>query len=60
MSVREVGAEAARHGVWRVVYANVGRPCIRAMDAGLTPEVGEWGREGRTYTLRPRTVEAVG
>ncbi|MFC4494382.1 hypothetical protein ACFPA8_09585 [Streptomyces ovatisporus] len=55
-SVRDVGAEAARHGVRRVVYAHIGRPCIRAMDAGLTPEVGEWGREGRTYTLRPRAV----
>ncbi|WP_258534594.1 hypothetical protein [Streptomyces sp. PT12] len=50
-SVREVAAEAARHRVGRVVYAHIGRPCIRAMDAGQTPWLGEWGREGRTYTL---------
>ncbi|SCK53634.1 Beta-lactamase superfamily domain-containing protein [Streptomyces sp. WMMB 322] len=59
-SVHQVGAEAVRHGVRRVVYAHIGRPCIRAMDAGLTPEVGEWGREGRTYTLRPRPGEGPG
>lgn len=59
-SVQEVGAEAVRHGVRRVVYAHIGRPCIRAMDAGAAPEVGEWGREGRTYTLRPRTAESGG
>jgi hypothetical protein len=48
-SVRDVGAAAARHGVRRVVYAHIGRPSIRAIDQGLRPEVGEWGREGRTY-----------
>jgi hypothetical protein len=49
--VRDVGAEAARNRVGRLVYAHIGRPCLRAMDAGLTPEHGEWGREGRTYVL---------
>ncbi|MCC5477773.1 MBL fold metallo-hydrolase [Streptomyces sp. NPDC059680] len=52
--VRDVGAEAARNRVGRLVYAHIGRPCLRAMDAGLTPEHGEWGREGRTYVLPPR------
>ncbi|MGW0733136.1 MBL fold metallo-hydrolase [Streptomyces sp. NPDC002851] len=47
----EVGREAAAHGVRRLVYAHIGRPCLRAMDAGLRPEWGAWGREGRTYTL---------
>ncbi|MGP3966265.1 MBL fold metallo-hydrolase [Streptomyces sp. 6N223] len=50
-SVREVGEQAARRGVRRVVYAHIGRPSIRAMDAGLAPDVGEWGREGRSYVL---------
>ncbi|MFJ6565696.1 hypothetical protein ACIQMV_38870 [Streptomyces sp. NPDC091412] len=49
--VRDVGAEAARNRIGRLVYAHIGRPCLRAMDAGLTPEYGEWGREGRTYVL---------
>ena len=51
--VREVGAEAARNRIGRLVYAHIGRPCLRAMDAGLIPEYGEWGREGRTYLLAP-------
>ncbi|MGW3208170.1 hypothetical protein [Streptomyces sp. NPDC001135] len=51
--VRAVGAEAARHRIGRLVYAHIGRPCLRAMDAGLMPEYGEWGREGHTYVLPP-------
>jgi hypothetical protein len=38
-------------GITRLVYAHIGRPAIRAMDAGLRPPFGEWGIEGRTYTL---------
>ncbi|MGW2648870.1 hypothetical protein ACWC2T_29105 [Streptomyces sp. NPDC001393] len=55
--VRDVGAEAAGNRVGRLVYAHIGRPCLRAMDAGLTPEFGEWGREGRTYVLPARGAE---
>jgi hypothetical protein len=51
--VAEVGREAERHGVRRLVYAHIGRPCLRAIDAGLEPEYGEWGQQGRTYTLAP-------
>ncbi|MGW2378361.1 hypothetical protein [Kitasatospora sp. NPDC001683] len=51
--VQEIAREAARHGVRRLVYAHIGRPCLRAMDAGLTSPFGEWGREGRTYTFTP-------
>jgi hypothetical protein len=54
-SVHEVGRQARCHGVRRVIYAHIGRPSIRAMDAGLRPEVGEWGREGRTYTISSRS-----
>jgi hypothetical protein len=52
-SLRQVAAAASEHGVRRVVYAHIGRPCIRAIDAGLRPPVGEWGREGDTYILPP-------
>ncbi|MQY36555.1 hypothetical protein SRB17_45570 [Streptomyces sp. RB17] len=52
--VRDVGELAARNRVGRLVYAHIGRPCLRAMDAGLTPEYGEWGCEGRTYVLSAR------
>ncbi|MGP3978906.1 MBL fold metallo-hydrolase [Streptomyces sp. 8N114] len=49
--VHQVAEQAARHGVRRLVYAHIGRPTLRAMDAGLAPDAGEWGVEGRTYTL---------
>ncbi|MFI2367560.1 MBL fold metallo-hydrolase [Streptomyces sp. NPDC018833] len=51
--VQEIGPEAVRHRIRRLVYAHIGRPCLRAMDAGRRPGWGEWGREGRTYTLPP-------
>lgn len=51
-SVRQVAADAAQHGVRRLVLAHIGRPTIRAIDAGERPPAGEWGVCGRTYTLR--------
>jgi len=50
-SVRAVAEEAVRHGVRRLVYAHIGRPTLRAIDAGLKPPAGAWGVEGRTYAL---------
>lgn len=50
-SVAQVAAEAALRHITRVVYAHIGRSAIRAMDAGLQPPFGEWGVEGRSYTL---------
>ncbi|HKD99094.1 MAG TPA: hypothetical protein VKB69_16060 [Micromonosporaceae bacterium] len=50
--VLRTAADAAAAGVARMVYAHIGRPSIRAIDAGLTPPGGEWGIEGRTYHLR--------
>ncbi|MBT2422533.1 hypothetical protein J7F01_31410 [Streptomyces sp. ISL-22] len=49
--VHAVAEDAVRQGVRRLVFAHVGRPTIRAMDAGLRPPAGEWGVEGRTYSL---------
>lgn len=51
--VQEIGREAARHGIGRLVYAHIGRPCLRAMDRGLEPAYGEWGVEGRAYAVMP-------
>lgn len=43
--------EAARaNGIGRLVLAHIGRPSIRAIDAGLPLPFGEWGAEGSTYT----------
>lgn len=47
--VHRVAAEARQHGVRRLIFAHIGRPSIRAMDAGTEPPWGEWGVEGRTY-----------
>ncbi|UGY94604.1 MBL fold metallo-hydrolase [Streptomyces gobiensis] len=51
-SVQQTAEAAVRHGVRRLVFAHIGRPAIRAMDAGLRPPAGEWGTERRTYELR--------
>ncbi|WP_241777512.1 hypothetical protein [Streptomyces sp. CT34] len=52
--VLEVATRAEQYRVRRLVYAHIGRPCIRAIDAGLKPEFGTWGRENHTYTVNPR------
>ena len=48
----QVARQAERHGVARLVFAHLGRPTIRAMDAGQRPPFGEFGAEGRMYRLR--------
>jgi ribosomal protein S18 acetylase RimI-like enzyme len=47
-----VAREAERRGVGRLVFAHIGRPTIRAIDAGRRPPFGELGRDGRGYRLR--------
>jgi hypothetical protein len=50
--VLEVAAEGRRRGIRRLVFAHIGRPTIRAMDAGQRLPFGEFGIEGRRYRLR--------
>jgi hypothetical protein len=50
-AVAQTSADAKRAGVHRVVFAHIGRPAIRAIDAGKIPAYGEWGVHGRTYQL---------
>jgi hypothetical protein len=45
----DVVEEARRHGVKRLVLAHLGRPTLRALDAGERPRLGEVGEVGRTY-----------
>ncbi|HEX6686092.1 MAG TPA: hypothetical protein VF062_25175 [Candidatus Limnocylindrales bacterium] len=40
---------AQRNGVARLILAHIGRPSIRAIDAGLPLPYGEWGTEGASY-----------
>lgn len=51
-SVHQVSKDAARQRIQRLVFAHIGRPSIRAIDAGLSPPTGEWGVEGQTYGLK--------
>ncbi len=47
----QVAADARRSDVHRLVFAHLGRPTIRAIDAGARPPFGEFGQEGRRYRL---------
>ncbi len=48
----EMAKEARRRGVGRLVLAHIGRPTIRAMDAGKRPPFGSYGRDGAVYLPR--------
>ena len=43
---------AKRLGVRRLVFAHIGRPTIRAIDAAESPPFGEFGFDGMTFTLK--------
>jgi SHS2 domain-containing protein len=48
----DVAQAAMAAGVRRLVFAHIGRPTIRALDAGHRLPFGEIGIEGRTYVVR--------
>lgn len=50
----EVVEQARRRGVQRLVLAHIGRPTIRALEAGELPPFGEVGRDGAVYELESR------
>lgn len=50
-SVSDTAAAARAAGVHLLVFAHLGRPTIRALDAGAAPDFGEIGREGTEYLL---------
>jgi hypothetical protein len=45
----DVARSAHRAGVRRLVFAHIGRPTIRALDAGEALPFGEIGKENSTY-----------
>jgi hypothetical protein len=47
----QVAADAQRRRVHRLVFAHIGRPTIRAIDRGVRPPFGEFGRDGQRYRL---------
>jgi len=48
----DIAQEARRRGVRKLVLDHIGRPTIKAIDAGLRPPFGEFGEEGKVYILR--------
>jgi hypothetical protein len=42
---------AREAGVRRLVFAHLGRPALKALDAGAVPPYGEIGRQGADYWL---------
>jgi hypothetical protein len=48
----DVARQAEAQGVRRLVFVHIGRPTIRAIDAGEAPPFGEFGAEKRSYRLR--------
>ena len=51
MAALDVAEQARAHRVARLVFAHIGRPSLRAIDAGRRLPFGEWGEPGRTYRL---------
>jgi hypothetical protein len=47
----DVARWAQRHGVRRLVFAHIGRPTIRAIEAGLQPPFGEFGHDGAVFVV---------
>ena len=59
MAALPVAEQARAHQVARLVFAHIGRPSLRAIDAGYRLPFGEWGQPGRTYQLPPHTHGAA-
>jgi hypothetical protein len=51
-AVTDSAEQAGQAGVRRLVFAHIGRPSIRAIDAGERLPYGEWGVQGRRYLIR--------
>jgi len=48
-----VARQARIQHIGRLVFAHIGRPTIRAIDAGQTTPFGEFGADRASYTLTP-------
>jgi len=60
LDVQEVARAARRERVKRLVFAHIGRPTLRALEAGLSPAFGEFATDRQAFRLgrRPGTVVA--
>ena len=54
-SVEQVARDALKYRITRLVFAHIGRPTIKAIDAGKRPVFGEFGRDCRVFKISPTT-----
>jgi hypothetical protein len=59
-SVEEFASDAQKYAVKKLVYAHIGRPTIRSLDAGKHASFGEFGREGSLPHNQARHFKAEG
>jgi len=52
-SVEQVARDALKYKIKRLVFAHIGRPTIKAIDAGKLPTFGEFGVDGAVYDVGP-------
>lgn len=50
-SVEQVAGDALKYKIRRLVFAHIGRPTIKALDAGKRPAFGEFGTDRSVYKL---------
>jgi len=51
-SVEQVARDAMKHKIKKLVFAHIGRPTIKAIDAGKQPEFGQFGRDGEVFRIK--------
>jgi hypothetical protein len=49
LDVQTVARAAKREGVKRLVFAHIGRPTLKALDAGLESPFGDFARDGQIF-----------
>lgn len=58
-SVEQVARDAIKHKVKTLIFAHIGRPTIRAIDAGLQPLYGGFGKQGLVIKLRAPDPDCI-
>jgi hypothetical protein len=56
LDVQAVARAARRHRVTRLVFAHIGRPTLRALEAGLSPTFGEFATDRQVFVLARRAT----
>lgn len=57
--VDQVARDARKHKVKRLVFTHIGRPTIKAIDAGERPGFGQFGGDGEIYILSKGEFRAM-